>query len=100
MVRSGKRLQFALAPPAERLARTSVDPGANVFNMIPYGASVYSANKVLGAPGRPAAYLLDDGRLWPISCIGEITDDQSSITSVTQAEFDNYQAGPSLYCLQ
>jgi hypothetical protein len=100
LVIGGQRLQFALAAPAQRLARNVVDPGMAVFNMLPYAASVFSGNKVLGATGRPAAYLLDDGKLWPVSCIGEITDDQTSITSVSTMMFDNYPAGSSLYCLQ
>ncbi len=30
-----------------------------------------------GAPARPAAFLLDDARLWPVSCIEAITENQS-----------------------
>jgi hypothetical protein len=68
--------------------------------MLPYAAAVFSGNKVLGAPGRPAAYLLDDGKLWPVSCTGELIDDQTSITSVSQMTFDSYPVDSSLYCLQ
>jgi hypothetical protein len=100
LVRGGMRLQFALGPPATRLARTVVNPGSDVFGRIPYGASVYSGNMVLGAPGRPGAYLLDDGKLWPVSCIEEITDNGSAITSVDDATYDRYPGGPSLFCVQ
>ena len=68
--------------------------------MLPYGAAVFNANKVLWAPARPAAYLLDDGKLWPISCLEEITDDNSSITSTDVTTFDSYKQGPALYCLK
>jgi hypothetical protein len=100
LVRGGGRLQFALAAPAELLAKTSVDPGIDVFNLLPYAASIYSGNEVLGATGLPAAYLLDDGELWPVSCIAELTANQSSITSVSVATYGGYPGGPPLYCIQ
>ena len=99
-MRGGGRLQFALGPPATRLARTVVDPGIAVFDALPYAASVYAGNEALGAPGLPGAYLLDDGRLWPVSCAAELTDDQTSLTIVTAAQYASHQQGLPLYCLQ
>ncbi len=100
LVRGGGRLQFALAPPAVRLARTSVDPGVDVFDALPYAASVFSSNMALGATGKPGAYLLDDGRLWPVSCLAELTDDSTTLTAVGVVQYTAYAQGPSLYCLQ
>ncbi len=100
LVRGGTRLQFALGPPGYRLAKTVVDPGIDVFNALPYGASVFAGNEVLGAPGLPAAYHLDDGKLWPISCIEEVTDNQSTITGVDVATYASYPQGHPLYCVQ
>ena len=100
LVRGGTRLQFALAPPAYRLAKTAVDPGIDVFNALPYGASVFAGNEVLGAPGYPAAYHLDDDKLWPVSCIEELTDNQSVITSVEATTYQSYAHGYPLFCVQ
>jgi hypothetical protein len=68
-----------------------------VFYAIPYGASLFSGSTVLGATGRPAAFLLDNSVLWPVSSIKIITDNNSSITFVSQAEFDSHPVGPALY---
>ena len=100
LVRDDLRLQFALGPPATRLARTTIDPGPAVFYAIPYGASLKDGNMALVAPGAPGAFLLDDGRLWPVSCAAEITDDNSTLTAVTTAMYASYPQGPPLYCVQ
>ena len=55
---------------------------------------------VVGAPDRPAAFELDETKLWPASCLEVITDNGSSITSITTAEFDAHPQGPSLFCLK
>jgi hypothetical protein len=100
LVRGGGRLQFALGPPASRLARTSVDPGIDVFNRLSYAASVRAGNQALGAAGKPGAYLLDDGKLWPVSCLEELTDNGSTITSVDAMTYAGYPQGLPLFCLQ
>ena len=99
LIRQGLRLQFALSAPASRLARNSFGVSAAIFNAIPFGASMHMGDEVIGAPGRPAAFHLD-GRAWPASCLELITDNGSSITSVSVAAFDAIPAGPSLYCLR
>ena len=100
MVRGGVRLQFALEAPARRLARSSYSVTSEMFHAIPYGASMHAGDEVLGAPGRPAAFHLDDDRLWPASCLELITDNGSSISSVTVEQFDAIPIANSLYCLQ
>ncbi len=100
LVRDGTRLPFALAPPALQLGRTAVDCGPDVYDSIPYSASVFAGNTVYGAPNRPAAYKLDDGKLWPVSCIAELTANDSSIQSVDVGTFDSFKIGSSLFCIQ
>ncbi|HET9677102.1 MAG TPA: hypothetical protein VFP21_06325 [Solirubrobacterales bacterium] len=92
-----KRLQFQLSAPAQDITHNFIGTTSEVFYAIPYGASLFSGSTVLGASGRPAAFQLDGGVLWPVSSIKVITDDNSSITYVSQAEFDSYPVGPSLY---
>jgi hypothetical protein len=100
LVRGGERLQFASATPAARLARTSLDVSASIFDAVPFGGSMHTGDPVVGATGRPAAFKLDGNRLWPASCIGLITDNGSSIATIPVSEYDSYAAAPSLYCLQ
>eukprot|EP00026_Physarum_polycephalum_P008259 Phypoly_transcript_08339.p1 GENE.Phypoly_transcript_08339~~Phypoly_transcript_08339.p1 ORF type:complete len:334 (+),score=36.26 Phypoly_transcript_08339:470-1471(+) len=99
LIIGGVRLQFAVAATLVDLARTWYTVSEDTFNAIPYGASVYSGNKVLGATGRPGAFLLDDGKLWPVSCLQIIEDNGSSITSVTVEQYDSYPQGLALYCI-
>jgi hypothetical protein len=100
LVVGGERLQFALQPPASRLARNHFTVASSVFGAIPFGGSMQSGATVIGATGRPAAFQLDGGRLWPSSCLELITDNGSSITSVDVASFDQHPSGHSLYCLK
>ncbi|MCA9599120.1 MAG: hypothetical protein KC776_37675 [Myxococcales bacterium] len=100
LVRGGERLQFASAAPAARLARTSLDVPESIFYAVPFGASMQSGAPVVGATGRPAAFKLDQDRLWPASCLELITDNGSSIASISVAEFDAYPMASSLYCLK
>ena len=100
LVRQGVRLQFASLPPAGRLGRGHYGLSSELFHAFPYGASLPVGAPVLGAPGRPPAFQLDDGKLWPVSCLEAITDNGSSITSIDVAEWDAYPKGPSLFCLR
>jgi hypothetical protein len=43
---------------------------------------------------------IDDGRLWPVSCAEELTDNGSRITVVDAGAYAGYAPGPSLFCLQ
>lgn len=96
----GMRLQFAAAAPADRVARSSYDVTPAMFARVMAGASMHVADEVLGAPGRPAAFHLDDKRLWPVDCLEMITDNGSSITSTSVAAYDAIPKAPTLYCLR
>ena len=100
LVRGETRLQFGLGQPMLRLSRTSVNVPEPVYDLVPYGASVFPMNQVIQAPGTPAAYLLDDKRVWPISCIEEVTENMSTVTQVDAATFGKYPVGPALYCVK
>ena len=100
LVRDGSRLQFALAPPMLRLSRTSVNVPASVYDLVPYGASVVAMSSVIQAPGTPAGYVLDDNRVWPISCLEEVTANMSTITPVDAATFASHPVGPALFCVK
>ncbi|EPX58187.1 hypothetical protein D187_004224 [Cystobacter fuscus DSM 2262] len=100
LVRGGLRLQFALAAPALDLSRNALGVSSDLFHRIPYGASMNSGAPVHGASGRPAAFRLDDGRLWPVSCLEAITHNNSSIIPLGVSTWDAYAKGPSLHCVK
>lgn len=100
LVRGGERLQFAASAPATRLARTSLGVSDPIFYAVPFGASMQTGATVVGADARPAAFRLDGDRLWPSSCLELITDNGSSISTISTTEFDALPMGPSLYCLK
>jgi hypothetical protein len=100
LVRAGERLQFATSAPATRLARTSLTVPDSIFDSVPFGASMQTGAPVVGADGRPAAFRLDGDRLWPASCLELITDNGSSIASISTTIYDAYPVAASLYCLK
>ncbi len=100
VIADGTRVQFKLAPPASRLARSEYAVPVAVYDAIPYGASISTGNEVLGAPGRPAAFHLDGKHLWPTSCLEIVTDNQSAITTTTVAAWDAIPRASTLRCLK
>lgn len=100
MIRDGKRIQFAASAPALRLARASYDVTPEFFDRFPYAASMRTGAPVLSAPDRPGAFLLDDGKLYPFDCLELVTENGSSLTNVTTAEWDKYPRGSTLRCLR
>lgn len=93
----GKRLQFGSFAPLQKLTRNVITTSPSVFAMIPYGASLHPGQTVYGASGRPPAFLLDDGRLWPTSSLSVITSNGSAITTIPTAQFDTFPGGHPLY---
>jgi len=100
LIVDGLRLQFQLGPPAYDLSNTYFEVDPSQFLAIPYGASLYQGNAAYAAPNRPGAFLLDDNRLWPVSCPQIISDNGSQLQSITDAQYDSYALGPPLYCIQ
>jgi hypothetical protein len=99
LVRGGSRLQFASGEVATHFGRSYLPLVAARFDTIPYAASVVTGADVVGAPGRPAAFLLDDGRLWPVSCSAPIVANGSSIRTISTTAFDAFPVAQSLFCL-
>lgn len=92
-----QRLQFALAVPAQDITKNFVTTTPEVFSAIPYGASLHSGDPAIGATGRPAAFVLDNSVIWPVSSTKILTDNNSAITSVPTSTYDQYQVGPALF---
>lgn len=99
VVLGAARVNFALAAPANRIARNNYSVSNEIFNDVPYAASMYSGNQVLEAPARPGAFLLDDGKLYPTNCQSELNDDNASVLGVTTAQWDSHPIGQTFYCL-
>jgi hypothetical protein len=97
---AGVRLQSASVPPIQDLTKNFITTTSTVFYAIPYGASLQVGATVVGATGRPAAFLLDNNTRWGISSIKIITDNKSSITTIPVSQYDSYGSGPSLYLVQ
>lgn len=93
----GKRLQFGSFAPLQKLTRNVITTTPAVFAMIPYGASLHPGQTVYGASGRPPAFLLDDGRLWPTNSLSVVTSNGSAITTIPTAQFDTFPGGHPLY---
>lgn len=100
VVVNGTRLQFALQAPADLLSKNTFWVPPSIYHQIWYGASLYHRNTVWGTAGSPAAFLMDDGRLWPVSCLQLITSNGSSITGVTAQQYAQKPKGPPLFCVQ
>jgi hypothetical protein len=100
LVTGEQRLQFALAAPAQVLSKNSITVSPEIFNKIPYGASLHAGSVAVGAPGRPGAFRLDNNRLWPVSCGEVITANNSSLVGISVSEFDSSTFGPPLFCVR
>lgn len=96
----GGRLRVERAAVRARLGLSVIEISPAVYDAIPYRASLTSGAEVLGAGERPAAFHLDDGRLWPVDCLEAITDNDSEITYVSQTDWDTIEQASSLRCLR
>lgn len=88
--------QRAAARRLHRPDRQRVDVTSQTFHQIPYGASPHTGAPAIVAAGRPAGYLLDDGRLWPVADNRLITANSSPVTTVSTQTYDSYPKGPTL----
>lgn len=95
-VTDGRRLQFEKAEPYLDVTGQRIGVSSDTFHRIPYGASLRAGQKAVGATGRPGAFLLDDGRLWPVDSEKLITDNGSSLTWISPVAYDSYPVGPAL----
>jgi hypothetical protein len=89
----GKRLQIESDKVAYLLTRNtilspSIDSAA--FHVIPYGAALVKGAKVIGSTGMPAGFILDDNLIWPVANIELISENNSTISMVPLAEYQQY----------
>jgi hypothetical protein len=97
LVIGGKRLQFA-SQVGYLFSNKIVHVDSAFYNSVPYEASLPANAVCIGTSGQPACFVLDDGKKWPVSCSDAITDNGSSITSVSADQYNSYPTGPSLIC--
>lgn len=98
LVIGSQRLQYQVPAIAQNFSRNRIGVSSDIFHLLPSAGSLYAGQTVLQAPGRPGAFLIGS-KLWPVSCLKAVTDNGSSITTVTTAVWDSYARGPSLKCL-
>jgi hypothetical protein len=104
LVVGGIRLQFASWTPLFHLTRNVFGVTDWVYGQVHYGASMQTGARVLGINGKPAAFLLDDDRLWKTDCGEVITSNGSSIDFNHPGEYTQREqagkVGPGLICIQ
>jgi hypothetical protein len=100
VVVNGLRLQVALQAPADQLSKNTAYVPASIYHQIPYGASLVAGSPAWATAGQPIAFRLDDGRLWPVSCMDIINVNGSRVTSVSATQFAQTPKGPALYCVR
>ncbi|MCA2229608.1 hypothetical protein [Nonomuraea aurantiaca] len=96
LVISGRRLQLEEAAVYTALTSNRVDVSSQTFHRIPYGASLHSRQSAVRSPGRPSGYVLDDGRLWPVTDDRLFTLNGSWAKYLALQQYDSYQKGPTL----
>lgn len=97
---AGQRLQSASFPPIQDITKNFISTTSEVFNDIPYGASLHVGAIAIGAPGRPAAFLLDNSTTWPVSSLKIVIDNGSDFIVTTDGTYDSHPTGPALYLVQ
>ncbi|MGF1500140.1 MAG: beta-xylosidase [Elainellaceae cyanobacterium] len=95
----GQRFQPANAELLRHLTHNVAAVSDEVFAQIPYGASLPLGAAAVGASGRPAAFILADGRAWPVGCPEVIAENGSSIRAIAPEEYDALPKGPALRCV-
>lgn len=95
-ITGAQRLQIQQLGVYTALTANRVNVSSQTFHQIPYGASLHTGAPAVIAAGRPAGYLLDDGRLWPVADNRLITANNSPIRTISTREYDGYPKGPTL----
>lgn len=97
VVKGGRRVQFDSAPPANRIARTSIVVTSEWYNKVPFGGHFRQGGRVIGTHGQPACFVMS-GLKWCTDCLELITDNGSNIDFVSGQEFSRFPNGPALRC--
>lgn len=98
VVVDGVRLQIEETAVILDLSKNGINVPESIYNIVPYGASLRTGQRVLGISHQPASFELDNNVLWPVSCGKIIKDNDSNITMVDAATWQSHHFGPSLYC--
>ncbi|ARF58357.1 hypothetical protein B1H19_32965 [Streptomyces gilvosporeus] len=100
VVVNGRRLQIEDAAVYTDLTRNPLNVPSSIYTAIPYGAALHDHATVLGAPGLPGAFQLDDDTLWPVDAPQLVLDNHSSVTMVNPASWQSHPRGPDLSYLR
>ncbi|BCS31506.2 beta-xylosidase [Luteitalea sp. TBR-22] len=100
IVKDGQRLHFQLLGPMQQLTKNFYPVTNTIYSAIPGGASMFSGDPVYYSTGTPGAFYLNDGRLWPVSCLAAVTANNSSMTFIPLWQWSSYPIGPALFCVQ
>ncbi|WP_130343627.1 beta-xylosidase [Herbihabitans rhizosphaerae] len=96
LVAGGALVRVERRAVADRLAVRMLERRPTVLDGVPVAARLVRGAPVRRAAGRGTAFLLDDGRLWPIADAGLITANESPVTEIIAAEWDAIAKGPAL----
>jgi hypothetical protein len=100
VVVGGTRAQFQLSAPIFQVTKNMWDLSNAMYNLIPYGASVFAGNYAIISSNQPGGVVLDDGRNWLVSCMGFLNANGSTLTSVTPSQYSSYPIGNIFWCMQ
>lgn len=95
MVVDGKLVKFERRSVAEQVGVEVLDKPVAGIDSLPVVATVKAGAKVLHAPDRPYAFLLDDGKLWPVGAAA-VQADSAQVSEVTDQQWDTYPKGSDL----
>jgi hypothetical protein len=96
-ITSGKRLQLESAALLPYLTNNNYSISTAVFDLLPYAASLLVGAPADGGPGQPAAFRLDIGSHWPVSCLGILTANGSQIQSTP---YSASSVEDTLFCIK
>ncbi|WP_158892169.1 beta-xylosidase [Amycolatopsis anabasis] len=96
LVTGGKLLRVDRRSVAERLAEHVLDRRLPELDRILVAARLPAQARALLAPGPGVGFLLDDGRLWPVTVPGLAALNDSPVEAVTNEQWAAYPAGSPL----
>ncbi|GAA4004952.1 beta-xylosidase [Allokutzneria multivorans] len=96
VVIGGNRVRVERKSVAERLAVRLLPTSVPALLRLPVLARLRPGAPAIRAPGRPFAFLLDDGRLWRLGSEPAALANESPIVDVPVDRWDAYRAGSTL----
>ncbi|MFB9903020.1 beta-xylosidase [Allokutzneria oryzae] len=96
LVIGGNRVRVERRSVAERLAVRLLPAPVPALQRLPVLARLRPGAPAIRAPGRPFAFLLDDGRLWRAGSEAAAVANESPIVDVPTARWDAYRPGSTI----